>query len=107
DQARNGAQNFFNAQGHADDAGGTDQKLRRGAAELVCGCERGGGGGRGSPVSGAAVGVSGIDDDAAHAVTRLPYVSFRNENGSSLDAVGGEERGRRRGWFNGKKPNMQ
>ncbi len=53
------------------------------------------GGGRGGKAfrAGAAIGVAGIDDHAAHAMRRLPQMQLRGDHGRGLHAIGGEDGG--------------
>ena len=99
-EAWNCVDDFLPAQRNADDACGTHQNLRRMqapefAGELQCG----GGGGGETFGAGAAIGVAGIDDHAAHAVRRLPQMQLRGDYGRGLYAIGREDRGGRCGGF--------
>src|ERR1700741_1439018 len=56
---------------------------------------------------GAAVRVSGIDDDAMHLVARFLQVNFRGENGSSTDAIVRKHRCGGCGGFANEQPQIE
>ena len=85
--------NFLTAQRRADHSGGANEKLRRVRPQLA-GELRCGGDGRGIAVrAGAAIGVAGIHDQAAHALAGFRRCSLRGDHGRGDNPIGGEDGG--------------